>query len=248
MSNYIVAPYYTTVPCPQRGRKAKLSFDLMRPWCDSLQRLNLAGIIVYDVLPDEIRARFPFGDISLHHGHAPATGLSGNDWRFFVYRDWLASRPDVESVFFTDLFDLVVQHDPHPWMLQHGGMAFGCEASLDQGPWMSAKLDSAFGGWRNCLPGKLPRVTAGLFGGLRNLVLPFLEIVCGIIEAIHVDAPTMNCNMPAVQMAVHAGLRGRNLWFGTPLHDVRWRWGGHNPQAFFHHRWEGLESAAFEKE
>ena len=81
----------------------------------------------------------------------------------------------------------------------------------------------------------------------RQWLLPFLEIVCGIIAAIHVDAPAMNCNMPAVQMALHGGLLGRTVRCGPPLHHLNWRWGGRDPHAFFHHRWDGLDSPLFEK-
>jgi hypothetical protein len=218
--------------------------EIMTPWCDSLKTCGVTGLILYDELPaDLLTAR---EGIAFVKTACPPAGMSLNDWRFFAYRALLRERPDITAAFFTDLFDMLVQHDPFPWLQQMGGMAFGVEDKIDQGPWMTERLKEAFGAnWTNRMCGDWPRCTAGLFGGPVGMLLPLLDIICGILDAVHQEQPALNANMAAFQMAIHAGLCGRKIHFGKPLHAPDWRWGGRDRAAFFHHEWRELDSPLF---
>ena len=245
--NFIIAPCFTTVTCPQRGKKVRVCKEMMQAWCQSVTDCGLHGIVVYDDLPPELCAGWQ--QIEFRQVLPTPDGMTINDWRFPVYRSLLQHSEYIESAFFTDLFDAVVQHDPFPWLASIGTLAFGTEARLDQGEWMTDMFDRAFGmTWRNRLSGGLPRCTAGLFGGPRALLIPFLDIVCGIIGSVRASVKGLNCNMPAFQMAIHAGLCGRKIHFGPPLHHPEWRWGQRDPEAFFHHQWlpTGQESPLFQ--
>ena len=202
-------------------------------------------MVLYDELPEELRQCYG-AHIGFRKVDPPPEGRSINDWRFFAFRNFVREHTDCEAAFFTDLFDMVVQHNPFPWLKEKGGLAAGTEDPIKQGPWMSKKLGQAFGKtWGEIIPGRYPRCTAGLFGGMRPLLLPFLEVVCGILDAIRVHSPKLNANMPAFQMAIHAGMCGQPVHFGHPLHHPRWRFGKRDQDAFFHHEWRGLKSPLF---
>ena len=249
----IVAPCFTTAPCPQRGRKVRVCQEIFNDWCESVQKAKSYGIVLFDDLPKELldKSKIRFGPGTQFWRVRDPGAYSVNDWRFFAFREitrTIQEAHGTSSVFCTDLFDMVVQHNPHEWMKERGGLAFGVEDRIDAGPWMSDKLNSAYGEvWKSRLPGDLPRLTAGLFGGMTDALLPFLDVVCGIIGAIHNDAPDFNANMPAFQVAAHCGMMGRKVHFGSPLHHPSWRWGPRDHDAFFHHVWTGMDSPLFEK-
>jgi hypothetical protein len=175
--------------------------------------------------------------------------MSVNDWRFYCYRDLLKTWPQLEAVFFTDLFDCIVQHDPFPWLAEQNCFVTGAEETIDQGEWLTNILNQAYGPeqWQEHLPCAVPCCAAGLFGGHVKILLPFLDILCGLLTIIHADYPTLNANMAAYQMAVSAGFCGRKVYFGSPLHHPDWRQGERDPAAFFHHHWMpvGQESPIF---
>ena len=248
--NKIIAPCFTTVPCPQRGQKVRVCREMLAGWCESIRACGLRGIVCYDELEWHLRTEWQ-DCIDFHKVPRPPEGMSINDWRFFVYRDLLKTWPQIESAFFTDLFDCVVQHDPFPWLAEKNCLVVGMEARLDQSQWMMDMLIQAFGdAWRKVLLGDFPLCTPGCFGGTAKLLLPFLDMLCGLLTMIHVDDPTLNANLPAFQIAVHAGLCGRKVHFGPPLHHPDWRQGERDPAAFFHHHWmpTGQESPLFTEE
>lgn len=244
MSNCIISSCFTTVPCPQRGLKVNVGPELIDDWASSLADCGLKGVIVYDELPEEIIDRYDH--VAFARVPPPCNGYSTNDWRFFCYRHVLSRVANIEAAFFTDLFDMVVQHDPFPWLAEQGGLAVGREDRMDAGPWMTAKLTQAFGdGWRGAIPADAHRCTGCLVGGIRSSIMPFLDTMCGIMASVHSTRPKLNCNMPALQMAIHAGMQGHPVHFGHPLHHPEWRTGGRDKEAFFHHDWRGNKSPIF---
>jgi hypothetical protein len=250
MSNCIVSCCFTSQPCPQRKRKVRVCPEMMAGWCESIERLKLQGYILYDELPNETMNRFASDFVHFSHVCLDDSHCSLNDMRFFAYQELLDGWDLRDSFFFTDLFDVTIQHNPHPWMHEHGGLAFGTEFPIERARylapgWIEGGLDIAFPGWERRIHPSSHIVTAGLFGGMVPEVAAFLDIMCGLLQTVHLRLPDLNANMPCLQMVVRCLLGQEKVHFGPPLHAADWRFGGKDPNAFFHHTWQGMESTLF---
>lgn len=188
-----------------------------------MERLGLDGIIFHDGLSDTFIQRHQ--TIKLRFiAVPPAVDLSNNDYRFFVYRDWLPLNP-VDSVFCVDLFDVRVNRNPHELLDDSHHLWVGIERdwTIDQrtpdGQWMVNKLRTCYGNVPRKLHGK-PILTAGHWGGFYRHVLRFLVRLTSEIDCIN-PGPKLNCNMAAFNRVMYRDMGARHLWMkGAPLHSV----------------------------
>jgi hypothetical protein len=151
--------------------------------------------------------------------------LSNNDYRFFLYRDWLARNP-YDYVICCDLFDVKLNRHPFPFLESLDcDLVFGAERDWkinDQttdGRWM---LDR----YRTCYS-RTPEIVqdqqilmAGTWGGTYKHVLRFLVMLCNEISKIQ-ERVSFNSNMPAVNLVAYRDIGRKRIWAeGYPFNSV----------------------------
>ena len=119
------------------------SYELVQEWAESVENINLRGIIFHNNFSDETCTRYENEHISfVRIDYNPQ--FNPNVFRYFVYRDYLAKCTEsIQGVFVTDVSDVTLAQNPfiHPlftssptslfcgdepkpllndWMLAHG--------------------------------------------------------------------------------------------------------------------------------
>lgn len=149
---------------------------------------------------------------------------STNDARFYAYAAYLAAHPSIRRVLLTDVSDIRLQADPFRLMDELGDRLY-VGTDIDLFPDMAAMewLDKRRRACFARAPGReadyarVARVqtvyNAGLLGGSRHLMLDMLDAVTTALD----DAdPAENCNMCAVNLALHT-LFDSCIYTGYPL-------------------------------
>jgi hypothetical protein len=110
------------------GRVLQNDIKYIEPWYNSINNLNLNGIVFYDNLTDEFIDRYQTSQIRFIK--VESSDYSNNDWRFFVYRDFLNNNK-YESVFLTDGSDVIIVKEPHDIVNQYKTVdLFVCKDSI----------------------------------------------------------------------------------------------------------------------
>ena len=214
----ILAPYFTKNGNPIYGRERyrKDRHELIQPWWSDVNRLGLHARIFHDGLSAKFMARYTTNQIQFERAEIPR-GVSCNDYRFVVFRDWLREHTQVEYVFCTDMFDLRVNRDP--FEVVAGGHWIYAGSQLDRiggNLYVRSKLHSAYGCSFPDLADKIV-LNAGILGGPRDLLLTCLDsMVHDLLVAIRRN-PTGNHNMGVFNRVLYSMDR---VWaHGAPLHS-----------------------------
>lgn len=154
-------------------------FEYMKEWYISVCKAEEKSLIFHDSLSAEFVDKYTNDYVSFCEVHSLGV-LSNNDWRFFVYDEYLrqSDLKETDSVFMTDIADVKVVQIPE---LNADSLYF----CLDNGK----VLDYNFNGVRfpdivknNTLgsldvfySGNFPLLNMGVIGGKLNIVKEFLE-------------------------------------------------------------------------
>jgi hypothetical protein len=213
----VLTSYFTSCSDPQGKATIKPDeFELLKPWADSIQKHGLTGVIFHDELSDEFINRHENRHLRFVRV-PPSPSLSLNDYRFLVWRDWLSVNP-VDAVFFSDLFDVVVNRDPfsifeslgRPLMLSHQGKYIG------ETHYFIKNFKRVYGDITDDFKG-LPELNAGVWGGAYSDVLRFLVIVSKELESALCP---FNANMPVFNWVAYRRIGLENFWSeGEPFHS-----------------------------
>lgn len=213
----VLTTYFTGCPDPQGRAAAKNdSYELMRPWVDSVERHKLTGVVFHDNLSDWFVREFSNDNLVFVQVEV-GDSLSVNDFRFSVWRDWLSVNR-VEAVFFSDLFDVVINRDPFEilgainvgLMMSHQGGRIG-----EKGFFLR-NYERVYGSVPDSMVEERV-LNAGVWGGRYGDVLRFLNLISYELE---LPFRPFNSNMPAFNYTAYQ-LIGRNcIWCeGFPLHS-----------------------------
>jgi hypothetical protein len=182
MNSLAVAAYFTKRADPQRGESWAPDDDSkVETWIRSAHGCGMQGLILHDGCPPAFRARWPQVEWS---GIGWKTDWSTNDERFPQYLALMLKRIDVEWWLFTDVSDVEFFRDPFELMTDPGALYIQTETStMGENRWMQAHWIASYG--RRWPSDDAPIYNAGLFGGHRDVVLPFVERVISELAQIH---------------------------------------------------------------
>lgn len=223
MSTLFLTTYLTGSPDPQRRAHVAPDDSGRLRLFETARDVGIPCVIFHDQLGERFRrkhtargARFEQVPTSRQY--------SCNDYRFFLYRDYLAQGVDADVVFACDLFDVSCRQDPGtlvtgPPKLWIGRQEPNNRVSLDspRGRLMVPRMEKIYGQVpRACAEQTI--LSAGIFGGRLADVQWFLEQMCQEIQAV---APReYNCNMPAFNRVAYEQLPPAERWAnGEPLHS-----------------------------
>lgn len=224
--NVIFTSYFTTAEDSQRNRrKAANSFQYMKDWFMSVKEQRLQAVVFHDGMDAQFRQRLTryYPNVSYHYVQS-LQNRSTNDARFYAYLAYLQSHPEIGHVLLTDISDVRLQMNPFQLMSMLGdwlyiGTDIDIFPSMQTMPWIHERLQNCFGNFSvrtgdlHSLMGLDTVYNAGVIGGSRHTILTTLT---RIVEHLDIAPPQLNCNMPAVNYAVHKHFFDR-VFTGFPL-------------------------------
>lgn len=228
----ILTSYFTSCPDPQGKAVIRPDdFEMMRPWAESIRRNRLTGVVFHDELSEDFVDRHQSEWLRFVRV-PPSKSLSLNDYRFLVWRDWLCVNR-IDAVFFSDLFDVVVNRDPfsifeslgRPLMLSHQGSRIG------ETGYFVKNFTRVYGDGIGELMGLL-ELNAGVWGGAYGDVMRFL-----VLMATEFEKPScpFNANMPVFNWVAYRRIGLENFWSrGEPFHSEFQKFNYEADVAFVH--------------
>ena len=211
--NVIFTSYFTSTEDSQRNRHIKPNkFQYMKDWTLSLKELGMEAVIFHDSLDAGFQHRLSqfYSAISFEFVKS-LNHRSTNDARFYAYLNYLEHHPNIDHVLLTDLSDARFQFNPFELMSLLGdwlyiGTDIDIFPSMKTMRWIHERLRGCFGNY-SVDSGDLSQLmelntvyNAGTIGGSRDKVLAALW---RIVEYLNLTPMQLNCNMPAVNYAVH---------------------------------------------
>lgn len=211
MNNVILTSYFTTKPDPQRGTQWNPNdFKLISGWIDTLNALGLRGIIFHDE---------PIGDchglIECRQYTLRSYLWSVNDERFLCWLEYLENHPEIDNVFFTDLFDVTFNRDPFDLITNDYDLYVGCGAGFPKkigaNKWLCNKMLSAYG---QVYHAEQCTVNAGVIGGTRENIMALAAYM--VDEFRRLNSPD-NINMAVFNRAVYDLFGSARVLIGPPV-------------------------------
>ena len=222
----IFTSYFTTTEDSQRKRKKFPNrFQYMMEWYLTVKELRMKAVVFHDGLDPGFRQRLMqhYSGISFHY--LPSLqNRSTNDARFYAYLHYLESHPNIARVLLTDIADVRFQMNPfHLFDLLGDWLYIGTDIdifpNMQTMPWLHQRLEGCFGnhsvreGDLNSLMQLDTVYNAGVIGGSRHVMMAALTRIAEYLDT----APSeLNCNMPAVNYAVHKHFF-QQVFTGFPL-------------------------------
>lgn len=218
------------------GRVTQNSIKYIEPWYNSIKELGLNGVVFYDNLEKDFIKKYQTSHIKFIQVNP--SDYSNNDWRFFIYRDFLLDNK-YESVFLTDGSDVTVVQDPHTILDQYQYIDyFLCQDSimLSQFPYLQihdqAKWDNI--SWFIKYHKTLPLINMGVIGGSYSNMLEFLQEFCQ--TRIKLGNPDFNSDMWTGQYVFRQKLSHKNLLIGEPFTSKFKHYENERKDVFFIHK------------
>ena len=110
--NVIMTTYFCNKKDPQRLKKAPCDdFKYIKPWYNSIKKLGLNGIIFHDGLSKKFIRKYETNNIKFVYKKTHKI-FSLNDYRYFIYLDYINNHPEIENIFMTDGNDVTVVNNP----------------------------------------------------------------------------------------------------------------------------------------
>ncbi len=221
--NVIFTSYFTSENDPQRGKpKRPNQFSYLKDWYNSVVRLNMRAIVFHDGLNPQFQHKLTQHYSGISFVHVPSLNdRSTNDARFYSYLNYLEQHPEIHSVILTDISDVQFQKDPFELMDLLGkwlyvGTDIDIFPTMHTMPWIHERLNNCFSHSPQLMEEIMDMDTvynAGVIGGSRELMLSALTRIVGYLD---ISPPELNCNMPAVNAALHRHFFD-DIFTGYPL-------------------------------
>ena len=197
--NIILACHFTGVYDVNRNTTLEDdSYALVQAWAESIQLLNLHGVIFHNSYSEETCQKFSNENITfIEVEYNPA--FNPNVFRYFIYRDFLLNfNSSLHSVFVTDVSDVVVVQNPFETFLfqeNRDTLFCGDEPKTLDNEWMNDHSTH----FRNQITGfaeyeqtfaQSTLLNCGIIGGSLDVMKEFLNELCFIHEHFNVSNET----------------------------------------------------------
>lgn len=218
------------------GRVVQNDIRYIEPWYNSINNLQLNGIIFYDNLSDDFLDKYKTDYIKFIK--VESSDYSNNDWRFFCYRDYFYDHK-YDSIFLTDGSDVIVVKDPSLVIDEYRHIDyFLCKDSikLSQFPYLNIHNQAK---WENLQwfiknNSTLDLINMGVIGGSYENILNFLKCFCE--TRIKLGNPDFNSDMWIGQYTFRHVLAHKNLIIGEPFTSVFKQYQNERQDVYFIHK------------
>lgn len=213
----VLSAYFTGRPDPQRACSHPPDCDdLLGPWHQSLMAVGLEAVVFHDGLSEEFTRRYVNDHVTFER-YEPVTEWSINDERFLCWLRFLESRPELEWILLTDLFDVEFRRDPFALMRERrdvdlfAGDDRGQRLGAPDGVWMRHKMLAAYG--RIVHEGRT-KLIGGTIGGRRRAMLELLRQMVAEFRRL---GSSRNLNMPVFNRCAHDAFGEGRILSGAPF-------------------------------
>jgi hypothetical protein len=219
-------------------------YEIVRAWAESLTNLKLQGIIFHNNFSPETCEKYQNDYISfIKTDYNPQ--FNPNVFRYFVYRDFLsAHEPIIESLFITDISDVVTLKNPfvQPLFTENPSSIFcGDEPKRLNNDWMKDHAThlrnkiADYSAYENAF-GNQTLLNCGIIGGHKSVMLDFLEKLCTIHERYNADNKTaFTGDMGAFNYLARTAFNDR-LLHGAPVNTVFKAFQNADKNCWFQHK------------
>ena len=229
MSSVIITTYFSQKIHPNnpndqavegRGKDGKVlqnDIKYIKPWYESINNLKLNGLVFYDDLTSDFIENYSTEFVKFIK--VSPSDYSNNDWRFFIYREYLIDH-QYDNVFLTDGSDVTVVQDPNLIIAEYPEIdLFACRDSINlhQFPYINLHQEAKWKDheWFDKMQSVLPLINMGVLGGSYLNMMEFLNSFCQ--ERIKMGNPDFNADMWIGQYIFRYMLRHKNLIVGQPF-------------------------------
>lgn len=195
--NVIFASLFTGVYDVNRNELLPADdFQIIQKWCESIQKLNLRGVVFHNNFSEETIQKANSKHIQFVKVDFDKR-LNANVYRYLVYLDFLKKNQDsIQHLFMTDIADVEVVRNPFKELLftqQPDSLFCGDEEEKLNNSWMFEHCTHL----RALVPGFLEfekenqsqtLLNCGVIGGSIQVIMPFLEL----LSQIHLEYTISN--------------------------------------------------------
>lgn len=206
----IASCYFTTIPDPQRKTVTpNNNVTYIRKWYESLKD---KGIIFHDDLSDQFISWFP--KIEFIKVRSPNKDLY--KYRWIVYFDYLCRHKEIESIFFTDLWDVIINNEP---IIKKETLYCGDE-NRDFAQWFKHSAIPAIKRlpeYNDLLEKKKLLLNPGIVGGDWQTMYDFLQDMCNIIDSLNYADKEISGDMAIFNYVIYSHFL--NIIHGYPVNS-----------------------------
>ncbi|MDP4716214.1 MAG: hypothetical protein NWS51_00660 [Flavobacteriales bacterium] len=219
-------------------------YALAQAWAESIQLLNLHGVIFHNSFSEETCQKFSNENITfIEVEYNPA--FNPNVFRYFVYRDFLLNLSStIKSIFVTDVSDVVVVQNPFETFLfqeNRDTLFCGDEPKTLDNEWMndhSAHLRNQITGFAEYEQtfAQATLLNCGIIGGSTTVMLHFLESLCSVHEQFNqANKTAFTGDMGAFNFIARTQFNDR-LIHGAPVNSIFKGYEGTRMDCWFRHK------------
>lgn len=239
--NQIFTTYFFNQVDPLRNVHAPNDdISYIRPWYFSMVELGLHGVVFHDGLSKTFIEGHQTDRIRFEYVAPETFTRSLNDYRFYIWRDYLLAHPEIEHVFMTDGNDLSVARNPFD-RLRDDWVYVGSEGmDLRENKWMQRRFYLLNQGQhefkvKTSRLRRNPCYSAGILGGSRQICLEFLNDMIETFERLDPGQQEVNLNMAVFNHTIYQRFRKRAVT-GEPVHSLYKRYQSDRRDVWFIHK------------
>eukprot|EP00429_Kryptoperidinium_foliaceum_P018701 CAMPEP_0176038796 /NCGR_PEP_ID=MMETSP0120_2-20121206/19229_1 /TAXON_ID=160619 /ORGANISM="Kryptoperidinium foliaceum, Strain CCMP 1326" /LENGTH=354 /DNA_ID=CAMNT_0017372191 /DNA_START=65 /DNA_END=1129 /DNA_ORIENTATION=+ len=227
---------FTTRADPQGKRKGMPDFTYFERYYRSMLSLpsgRASALILYDYLPEELVSNYTTGDGTVSFLKVDVSHIDKlmglNDLRFLVFEEQVKKHPEWETIFLTDIRDVMAIHNPCFFVNRNPDKLFVGSQPNNLKPYKWALRQFAMAGgkyldWYNSQPDDdVVELNAGLLGGKRPMILSVLRKINEMLMDPELGGrknhTNVTVNMAAVNYACYQGFGKEKVVTGSPLHS-----------------------------
>ncbi len=243
--NYIFASIFTGIYDVNRNEILPDDvFDIIREWYISVQQLGLNGVIFHNTFSQKTVERYQTAQIKFIYIEYD-TRLKPNVFRYFCYRNFLAQHASmVESVFVTDIADVVVLQNPfeHALFVANPNALFcGDEPEILHNPWMyqhATRLRERIADYADYEQqyANQTLLNCGIIGGRLAIMQTLLQMLTALHEAHSIgNQTTSTLDMGAFNYVARSHFEGQ-LLHGAPINTTFKKYETERIDCWFRHK------------
>lgn len=189
---FVLSTYFSSKQDPVRGGyQDSDNFGYIQNWYHSVLEHGLWAVVFYDKLsPDFIKK---YQTEKIRFVRCQLGGMSLNDERFFIYRDFIPHLPENAYVLSTDINDVIINQNPLPLFQSSPYKLFlgrGNRRVWKNGIWTLKALRQFNRNFERTLPVSFldyPVFNPGTIGGKSENILRLFEKMCQVFEVLEDD-------------------------------------------------------------